>query len=157
MMDRAAEPSRSSAQQVPRLSERKRMNGLSTLRRALSQLQVKHSIYSPHVLFCVSDISSSILEPSVKEGMNCAYLFAALGQIFSRSRHALLLFCRFSPPITGTVRGFDIARYRQQVESGPTAAPPPPAQTHRVMTLADHISVTQQPRVTHFMHTVHLW
>ncbi|KAI5615606.1 nuclear receptor corepressor 1 isoform X2 [Silurus asotus] len=41
---------------------------------------------------------------------------------------------------TGTVRGFDIARLRQQVESGPPAAPPPPTQTHRVMTLADHIS-----------------
>ncbi|XP_076851752.1 nuclear receptor corepressor 1-like isoform X5 [Brachyhypopomus gauderio] len=44
-----------------------------------------------------------------------------------------------SQSATGTVRGFDISRYRSQVEAGPAASQPPP-QTHRVMTLADHIS-----------------
>ncbi|KAK2816277.1 hypothetical protein Q7C36_022548 [Tachysurus vachellii] len=43
-------------------------------------------------------------------------------------------------PATATLRGFDTGRFRQQLESGPTTAPPQPTQTHRVMTLADHIS-----------------
>ncbi|XP_076131486.1 nuclear receptor corepressor 1 isoform X1 [Alosa pseudoharengus] len=47
------------------------------------------------------------------------------------------------PPSAGGMRAFDMSRYRQQVErdQGPPAPQQPPTpQTHRVMTLADHIS-----------------